>query len=133
MLVGDQETFTNMHKAKQAEPRTYGWVLPWIGDWHLLEHTLDVMFRKWGGFGLYKLARACGCYDKKLEGKNYHKRHFAFVAMLEALWNACTSEVNHLPDEGPGLEGRAVSPGERLLRKLKIFLDGKKHKTSATV
>lgn len=100
VVAGDQETFSNMHKAKAKYPQKYSWVLPWVGDWHLLEHTLDVMFRKWGGFGLYKLARASGCYDKKLEGKSYHKRHFVFTGILEAVWKACASEVAQVADGG---------------------------------
>lgn len=100
VVAGDQETFNNMHKAKAKFPEKYGWVLPWVGDWHFLEHTLDAIFRKWGGFGLYKLARASGCYDKKLEGKSYHKRHFVLVSILEAVWKACASEVARGADGG---------------------------------
>lgn len=99
VVVGDQETFTIAHKAKKHHPEKYSWVIPWIGDWHLLEHTLDVLFRKWGGFGIIPLAKAADCYDKKLEGKNYHKRHNVFVGYLEAVWKACIGEVN---DSQPG-------------------------------
>lgn len=93
VLVGDQETFTHAHKIKEYYGEMYDWVLPWIGDWHLLEHTLDVIFRKWGGFGIFPLAKAADGYNKKLENKDYHKRHFVFVGILEALWKACVGEV----------------------------------------
>ncbi|CAN0339253.1 unnamed protein product, partial [Ectocarpus sp. 6 AP-2014] len=124
VVVGDQETFTIAHKAKKHHPDKYSWVIPWIGDWHLLEHTLDVLFRKWGGFGIIPLAKAADCYDKKLEGKNYHKRHNVFVGYLEAVWKACIGEVK---DSQPG--GASLSPEELLARLAGYVDDLTKHKT----
>lgn len=118
VLVGDQETFTHAHKAKII---IYDWVLPWIGDWHLLEHTLDVIFRKWGGFGLFPLTKAADGYSKKLEKKDYHKRHFVFVGILEALWKACVGEVE-------SREGRTMEP-EELLGRLMQHRGSTDHKT----
>ncbi|CAN0353311.1 unnamed protein product, partial [Pylaiella littoralis] len=97
VIVGDQETFTLLHKAKSLYSAKFAWALPWIGDWHLLEHTLDVMFRKWGGFAIIPLAKESGCHDKKLEVKNYHKRHNVFVGVLQAVWKACIEEVEAPP------------------------------------
>ncbi|CAB1121562.1 unnamed protein product [Ectocarpus sp. CCAP 1310/34] len=125
VVVGDQETFTLVHKVKKLHKDKYAWVVPWIGDWHLLEHTLDVLFRKWGGFALIPLAKAADCYDKKLEGKNYHKRHNFFVGFLEALWRACIGEVKETPQSG----GMRLSD-EELLANLLGYRDNQtKHKT----
>lgn len=83
--MGDQEAHALVHNAIKTYPDKYKWVVPWVGNCHLLEHTLDVLFRKWGGLGIIKLAKANGISDKKLESNSYHKRHFVLVAALEAV------------------------------------------------
>ncbi|CAN0090576.1 unnamed protein product, partial [Pylaiella littoralis] len=119
IIAGDQETNALLHKAKTKYSAKFAWVVLWIGDWHLLEHTLDVMFRKWGGFAIIPLAKASDCHDKKLESKNYHKRHNVFVGVLEAVWKACISEH----------QGRSVSDEELLNKLLAYTTDRNKHKT----
>ncbi|CAB1112218.1 unnamed protein product [Ectocarpus sp. CCAP 1310/34] len=123
VVAGDQETFTLVHKAEKQFGAKYDWVLPWIGDWHLLEHTLDVLFRKWGGFCVIPLTKAADAYTKKLESKNYHKRHFAFTGILEALWRACVGEIKsqHSTDGPMG--------AEELLGRLVQYRGSTKHKT----
>lgn len=123
MVAGDQETFSLVHKAIAKYPTKYEWVVPWIGDWHLLEHTLDVLFRKWGGFAILHLSKASGCYDRKLEGKSYHKRHFVLLAVLEALWRACGSEVASASGRGDPLSG------EELLKELQSYVGTNRHST----
>ncbi|CAB1097954.1 unnamed protein product [Ectocarpus sp. CCAP 1310/34] len=99
-----------------------GWCRGSVIGWHLLEHTLDVLYRKWGGFAMIPLAKASDCHDKKLESKNYHKRHNVFVGVVEAVWQACISEVNVQQDT-------ALS-GEDLLDNLLAYTtDRGKHKT----
>ena len=123
IVVRDQETYTLVHKAINQYPLRYKWVVPWISDWHLLEHTLDAMFRKWGGFGILHLAKTRNCYDRKLEGKSYHKRHFVFASLLEALWKACAREVVSESGSGDPLSG------EDLFKELQSYLGGDRHKT----
>lgn len=120
MVVGDQETFALVHKIIKKQPQRYVWIVPWIGDWHLMEHTLDVIFRKWAGFGIMKLAMVGHCW------KSYHKRHFVLVSVLEALWMACADEVQGTETD---VDDGSTSPSSRLLRKLHLYVGNATHKT----
>lgn len=71
----------------------YSWVVPWPGDWHLIFRALDVIFRKWAGIGIMKLASAAKCDDKKIEHGDFHKRHFVLMAVVEAMWGFCSKEL----------------------------------------
>ncbi|CAB1118657.1 unnamed protein product [Ectocarpus sp. CCAP 1310/34] len=122
VIVGDQETFNLVHKAKQKYEVKYTWAIPWVGDWHLLEHTLDVMFLKWGGFGIMPLAKRSDCYNNKLEKKDYHNRHNVFIGIMEAAWRACVAEVG-------GSSAPAMTDDDVLNELLGYRTDRTKHKT----
>ncbi|CAB1099833.1 unnamed protein product [Ectocarpus sp. CCAP 1310/34] len=124
-LEGTRRPSPSCTRSKNLHEDKYAWALPWIGDWHLLEHTPDVLFRKWGGFALIPLAKAADCYDKKLEGKTYHKRHHFFVGFLEALRQACIGEVKEASQPGGG----RLADEELLANLLGYRIDRTKHKT----
>ena len=93
MVVGDQEIWKLLWEAKAREAEKYKWMMPWPGDWHLMNHALDGIYRKWGGLGIMDLAKAAECHDKKLESGDFHKRHFVLMAAMEALWAFCFDEL----------------------------------------
>lgn len=92
MVVGDQEVWKLLWEAKSLK---YGWVFPWPGSWHLMLHSLDVVFRKWAGIGIVNLAKAARCHNKKLDSGDFHKRHFVLMAATKALWEFCLGELEN--------------------------------------
>lgn len=108
MVVGDQQIFAHLYKAKEADPLRFRWILPCPGDWHLMDHALDVIFRKFGGFAIMPLAKAAGCFDKKLESGDFHKRHFVLMAVMEALMVFTVEEVEQRKAHHAGGQARAA-------------------------
>lgn len=87
----------------------------------MLAHTLDLLYRKWGGFIIFELAKAGGLYGKTLENKNYHKRRFVLVTVVVAILKAYAGEVR-----GEGASN--LSGSNDVLSRLKRFIESRKNK-----
>lgn len=43
VLVGDQKTFSRIHELKHVYGSELDWLIPFIGDWHLLSNHQSVL------------------------------------------------------------------------------------------
>ncbi len=45
VVVGDQKTYSRIQELKQAYTSDLSWLIPFIGDWHLLHNFQSVLMR----------------------------------------------------------------------------------------
>ena len=60
VLVGDQKTYTCVCELKQEYGAHLDWVIPFIGDWHLLSNCQSVLMKVYYDAGLKDLAECSG-------------------------------------------------------------------------
>ena len=60
VLVGDQKTYTRTCELKQEYGSELDWVIPFIGDWHLLSNYQSVLMKVYYNAGLVNLAESSG-------------------------------------------------------------------------
>ena len=83
LIAGDQQTYALMQTLIKKNPECYGWVLPYIGDWHLLKNCAEtIRDMLWAG-GLQHLANQCGYHKDLNRWRDIHKM---LVGVHESLW-----------------------------------------------
>ena len=60
VLVGDQKTYTRICELKQEYGTELDWIIPFIGDWHLLSNYQSVLMKVYYDAGLVNLAECLG-------------------------------------------------------------------------
>ena len=62
VVVGDQKTYTynRIQELKQVYAQDLNWLIPFIGDWHLLHNFHSVLMEVYYEAGLKDLAKASG-------------------------------------------------------------------------
>lgn len=60
VLVGDQKTYTRLWELKHTYGTDLDWVIPFIGDWHLLSNFQSVLIKVYFDAGLRDLAENAG-------------------------------------------------------------------------
>ena len=61
VVVGDQKTYTRLWNLKHTFGTDLDWVIPFIGDWHLLSNFQSVLMKVYFDAGLRDLAETAGC------------------------------------------------------------------------
>lgn len=60
VVAGDQKTFSRLCEIKHAYGRDLDWLIPFLGDWHLLKNYQSVLMKIYYHAGLKDLAEAAG-------------------------------------------------------------------------
>ena len=60
VVVGDQKTYSRLQELKQAYTLGLSWLVPFIGDWHLLHNFQSVLMKVYYDAGLKDLAKSSG-------------------------------------------------------------------------
>ena len=60
VLVGDQKTYARICELKQEYGTELDWIIPFIGDWHLLSNCQSVLMKVYYDAGLVNLAECSG-------------------------------------------------------------------------
>ena len=60
VLVGDQKTYVRIREMKHEYGSELDWLIPFIGDWHLLSNYQSVLTKVYYDAGLKELAETSG-------------------------------------------------------------------------
>ena len=60
VVAGDQKTFSRLCEIKHAYGKDLDWLIPFLGDWHLLKNYQSVLMKVYYHAGLRDLAEAAG-------------------------------------------------------------------------
>ena len=66
VVVGDQKTYNRIQELKQVYSGHLKWLIPFIGDWHLLHNFHSVLMKVYYEAGLKDLAKASGFQGETL-------------------------------------------------------------------
>ena len=84
IVCGDQQTFALMLELKRKYPESYGWLVPYVGEWHLLFNSSQWLCEHtWSG-GLEEVAKICHLPSMKPCGK-WRDTHHVLTVMWTAL------------------------------------------------
>ena len=77
-LVGDQKAYSRICELKQEYGTDLDWVIPFIGDWHLLSNYQSVLMKVYDA-GLVNLAKCSGHRGETLtsikKSSSYKRTH----------------------------------------------------------
>ena len=89
MVIGDAKTYCHIQALRQEYGNQLSWVLPFIGDWHLMKNYQEVLMRVYYDAGLKHLAIAAGFRAETLthlqKCSNFHHAHHFLVETWEAM------------------------------------------------
>ncbi len=90
VLVGDQKTYTRVCELKQEYGTELDWVIPFIGDWHLLSNYQSVLMKVYYDAGLKDLAESSGHRGETLTSikkcSSYKRTHQFLLQAWEAMY-----------------------------------------------
>ena len=90
VLVGDQKTYVRINKLKHEYGDAFDWLIPFIGDWHLLCNYQSVLMKVYYDAGLKELAEASGHRGETLTSikncSSFKRTHQFLVQAWEAVY-----------------------------------------------
>ncbi|XP_072029408.1 uncharacterized protein [Amphiura filiformis] len=86
VLCGDIKTFLYINKVKSECGHAMDWVIPFVGDWHILFNFQDVLLKKifWDA-GLKNIAK-CTALSSLINSGKFKKTHRFLLQSYEALY-----------------------------------------------
>ena len=66
VVVGDQKIYNRIQELEQVYAQYLNWLIPFIGDWHLLHNFHSVLMKVYYEAGLKDLAKASGSRGETL-------------------------------------------------------------------
>ena len=110
VLVGDQKTYVRINELKHEYGSEFDWLIPFIGDWHLLSNYQSVLMKVYYDAGLKELAESSGHRGETLTStkkcSSFKRTHQFLVQAWEAVYRqmfksftcACDSETLSISD-----------------------------------
>lgn len=90
VVVGDQKTYNRLQELKGIYSEDLNWVVPFIGDWHLLHNFHPVLMQVYYEAGLKDLARASGFRGETLNSlqrcSNFQRVHYFLIQAWEGFY-----------------------------------------------
>ena len=90
VVVGDQKTYNRIQELKQVYAQDLNWLIPFIGDWHLLHNFHSVLMKVYYEAGLKDLAKASGFRGETLTSlqrcSNFKRVNHFLLQSWEALY-----------------------------------------------
>lgn len=90
LVVGDQKTFSRLCELKHAYGRDLDWLIPFLGDWHLLKNYQSVLMNVYYHAGLKELAEAAGFRGETLSSlskcSNFKRTHRFILQVWEGIY-----------------------------------------------
>ena len=107
VVAGDAKTYLRLKELKQEYGDELKWLLPFIGDWHVLFNYQKVLMKVYFEVGLKDLARAAGFRAETLtslgNASNFKRTHAFLMQVWEALYrhmfNLYVSHDRCLPED----------------------------------
>ena len=88
IVTGDAKTHCHIQTLKQEYGNQLSWVLPFIGDWHLMKNYQEVLMHLYYDAGLKQLAMAAGFHAETLTHlqrcSNFQHAHHFLIQAWEA-------------------------------------------------
>ena len=104
VLVGDQKTYTRIHELKQEYDSELDWVIPFIGDWHLLSNYQSVLMKVYYNAGIKDLAESSGHRGETLTSikkcSSYKRTHQFLLQAWEAVYRQMFKAYKCARDSG---------------------------------
>ena len=139
VVAGDAKTYLRLKELKQEYGDELKWLLPFIGDWHVLFNYQKVLMKVYFEVGLKDLARAAGFRAETLtslgNASNFKRTHAFLMQVWEALYrhmfNLYVSHDRCLPEDLlSGVKARLISCNDRCAEN--CTLDDYVHVTART-
>ena len=110
VVAGDAKTYLRLKELKQEYGDELKWLLPFIGDWHVLYNYQKVLMKVYFAVGLKDLARAAGFRAETLtslgNASNFKRTHAFLMQVWEAMYRHMFNlYVSHTPLDEDLLEG----------------------------
>ena len=90
VVVGDQKTYTWLQELKYTYVPELDWLIPFVGDWHVLKNFQSVLMKVYYEAGLKDLAEAAGFRGETLTSlkkcSNFKRTHTFLLQCWEALY-----------------------------------------------
>ena len=90
VVAGDQKTYTRLQELKHAYGSDLNWLVPFIGDWHLLHNFHSVLMKVYYDAGLRDLAVSSGFRGETLTSlkrcSNFKRTHAFLLQSFEAFY-----------------------------------------------
>ncbi len=108
VVVGDQKTYAHLQEVKNAYGSDLNWLIPFIGDWHLLHNFHSVLMKIYYEAGLKDLAQCSGFRGETIKSlkncTNFNRTHAFFLQSMEAFYrhflqefsSSCKEDYNDL-------------------------------------
>ena len=98
VLVGDQKTYVRINELKDEYGNALDWLIPFIGDWHLLSNYQSVLMKVYYDAGLKELAEASGHRGETLtsikNSSSFKRTHQFLVQAWEAVYRQMFKSFN---------------------------------------
>ena len=104
VLVGDQKTLSRVHELKQMYGSELDWLIPFIGDWHLLSNYQSVFMKVYYDVGLKELTESAGHRGETLTSISKCSSFKITHAFLTQAWEAIYRYIFKLFDHTKGHE-----------------------------
>ena len=103
VLVGDQKTYTRVQELKHIYGQDLNWLIPFIGDWHLLHNLHSVLMKVYFDAGLKELAQSSGFRGETLTSlqrcSNFKRVHQFLLQAWEALYRHLQTFISDQDEE----------------------------------
>ena len=90
VLVGDQKTYVRIQELKHEYGSELDWLIPFIGDWHLLSNYQSVLMKAYYDAGLKELAETSGHRGETLTSikkcSSFKRIHQFLIQVWEAMY-----------------------------------------------
>ena len=90
MLVRDQKTYVRIRELKHEYGSELDWIIPFIGDWHLLSNQQSVLMKVYYDAGLKDLAESSGHRGETLTSikkcSSFKRTHQFLIQAWEAVY-----------------------------------------------
>lgn len=118
VVVGDQKTYCRLQELKHAYGSELDWLVPFIGDWHLLLNFHSVLMKVYYDAGLKDLAVASGFRGETLTSlqrcSNFKRTHAFILQSLEALYRHFLQEFINSHEDKEDFENLLSSASAHL-------------------
>lgn len=132
IVAGDAKTYLRLRELKHQYGSELDWLLPFVGDWHVLYNYQKVLMKVYFEAGLKHLAKASGFRAETLtslgKASNFKRTHAFLMQVWEALYRHMFEQYeSHIHSNGvaPVSEVLAAGTRERLLHCNKRCMEGK--------
>ena len=107
VVVGDQKTYYRLQELKYTYGPDLHWLIPFIGDWHLLLNIHSVLMKVYYDAGLKELAIASGFRGETLtslkRSSNFKRTHAFLLQSMEAFHRHFIREFINSSDDKEAL------------------------------